>query len=117
MKTDKGEVRQPGGLSDRGEPYQGVPRRTQSCKKCTNDNRASEKKRQTLRLAGAVYALDSLGVGHAAISPKLRPRVSRGWPAGRLFHFLGCARGATSKISLSAESDSGALPLRTLPAF
>ncbi len=55
MKTDKGEARQPGGLSDQGEPYQGVPRRTQSCKNApTNDNRASKKKQQTLRLAGAV---------------------------------------------------------------
>ena len=63
------------------------------------------------------FAPDKSGVRHAAISAKLRPRGTRGRPAGRLFHFLGCARGATSKISLSAESDSGALPLRTLPAF
>ena len=46
MKTDKGEARQPGGLSDQGEPYQGVPRRTQSCpSRPPNNNRASEKKR------------------------------------------------------------------------
>ena len=160
MKTDKGEARQPGGLSDQGEPYQGVPRRTQSCTQRTNNNRASKRNEQRFdslarfhfdlfnaenptgpltlsrghrspargarpRRHGSgdtpplarLFAPDKSGVRHAAISPKLRPRVSRGRPAGRLFHFLGCARGATSKISLSAESDSGALPLRTLPAF
>ena len=39
----------------------------------------------------------------------------RGRPAGRLSFFLGCARGATSRISLSAESEEGAA--LHLPAF
>ena len=44
-------------------------------------------------------------------------RGNRGRPAGRLSFCLGCARGATSEDSRSAERDLGALPLRTLPAF
>ena len=38
------EVQQPSGLLDRGEPYQGVPRRTQSCStRLPNKNRAARR--------------------------------------------------------------------------
>ena len=48
-RDQEGKVRQPGGLSDRGEPYQGVPRRTKSCTAFPpNKNRASESKRCSL---------------------------------------------------------------------
>ena len=49
------EVRQPGGLSDRGEPYQGVPRRTQSCTTTHERKPRQQGKRTTFRLADAVF--------------------------------------------------------------
>ena len=49
------EVRQPGGLSARGEPYQGVPRRTQSCTTTHERKPRQQGKRTTFRLADAVF--------------------------------------------------------------
>ena len=67
-------------MSDRGEPYQGVPRRTQSCKKRTNNNRASKRNDKRFNSLARLFALDKFGLRHAAISSKLRPRI----PAGGL---------------------------------
>ena len=48
------EVQRPGGTLNRGEPYQGVPRRTQSCKKRTNKTAPARRNAETFQLAGAV---------------------------------------------------------------
>ena len=48
------EDQRPGGTLVRGEPYQGVPRRTQSCKKRTNKTAPARRNAETFQLAGAV---------------------------------------------------------------
>ena len=88
QRDQEGKARQPGGLSGRGEPYQGVPRRTQSCKNAsTNKNRVSEKKRKNASTRWRGFSLRKMrNCGRGDI---------RGRPAGRLSLFWGCARGAT----------------------
>ena len=48
------EDQRPGGTLVRGEPYQGVPRRTQSYKKRTNKTAPARRNAETFQLAGAV---------------------------------------------------------------
>ena len=160
------EVRQPGGLSDRGEPYQGVPRRTQSCTTTHERKPRQQGKRTTFRLADAVFlwtfstpkilrALSSVAAQpvarlikldakktaaaawerrHAAAGAVLRFGLVRsascrnfekiaaaGTSAGGLraafFLFWVAPEAQRDWISLSAESEEGALPLPSLPAF
>ncbi len=55
------EAKRPGGTLDRGEPYQGVPRRTQSCpSRPPTINRAARRNVETLRLAGAVFRFSQI---------------------------------------------------------
>ena len=101
----------------KGNPIKGFPAGQRPAKKRTNNNRASEKKRQTLRLAGAVFALDESGVGHAAIFSKLRPRGHPRAACGPPFLLFGLRpRRNGVRVSLSAESEEGRCP-STLPAF
>ena len=58
-----------------GEPYQGVPRRTQSCTThLPNKNRAARRNDKRFDSLARFFALDGLGMCHAAIFSKLRPR-------------------------------------------
>ena len=150
------EVQQPGGLSDRGEPYQGVPRRTQSCKNAQTKPAPARRNANRFDSPARVFASffntanltdpfirrrghqnltvshqatsDSFNSltrfplrkkqrrSHAGISANFRPRKPAGGLRAAFPLFLGCARGATSKISLSAESDQRRC-LWNLPAF
>ena len=111
------KVRQPGGLSDRGEPYQGVPRRTKSCTAFPpNKNRASESKRCSLsRWRGFFlrkWALQGCALqGNPLIGFPHEKTSHRDVFSPRPDLFL------SSEISPSAEGEEGALPLPSLPAF
>ena len=107
-KDQEGQPKRPGGTFwrrgtlSRGSPQDAV------LQKRTNKTRASEKKR---RNASTRWRGFSLWVIWRCVMPQfLRNcgRGNRGRPAGHLSLFWGCARGATSRISLSAESEEGA---------
>ena len=69
------EAKRPGGTLDRGEPYQGVPRRTQSCHYLPPTiNRAARRNGKGLDSLARFFVLVKLEVRHAAIFSKLRPR-------------------------------------------
>ena len=112
QKIRKGSQNVPVGRFGEGEPYQGVPLRTQSCKnygvsplvaaqlvarpmKLGARKAAAATWERRHAAAGAVFRFGRFG---AAVMPQfLRNcgRGDRGRPAGRLFSVLGCARGAT----------------------
>ena len=117
-KDQEGKARQPGGLSGRGEPYQGVPRRTQSCtsrlQTITAPARRNGKRFDSL---ARFFALDNLEVRHAAIFSKLQPRGHPRAACGPPFPIFGLRpRRNGVGISVSAESDQRRC-LWNLPAF
>ncbi len=162
------EVQQPSGLLDRGEPYQGVPRRTQSCStRLPNKNRAARRNDKrfdslarfsyllTFSIPKILRALSSVAAQpvarlinlnakktaaatrerrHAAAGAVLRFGLVRsascrnfekiaaaGTSAGGLraafFLFWVAPEAQRGWISLSAESEEGALPLPSPPPF
>ena len=117
QKIRKGSQNVPVGRFGEGEPYQGVPRRTQSCTYLPPNKNRAAKKRITLRLAGAVFRF---GWIRSASCRNFFEIAAAGTSAGGLraaFFLFWVAPGAQrSKISLSAESEEGRCP-STLPAF
>ena len=112
------EVQRPGGTLDRGEPYQGVPRRTQSCHYLPPTiNRAARRNGKGLDSLARFFVLVKLEVRHAAIFSKLRPRGHPRAACGPPFLLFGLRpRRNGVRISLSAESEEGRCP-SSLPAF
>ena len=101
------EVQQPGGLSDRGEPYQGVPRRTQSCKTASLP--------QPTPRAALPTRVPTIGTPSPRPFPFFEAPLALGEPLDRVPHPL-LIFWEHWGISLSAESDQRRC-LWNLPAF
>ena len=107
QQDQEGKAGQPGGLSGRGEPYQGVPRRTQSCKTASLP--------QPTPRAALPPRVPTIGTPSPRPFPFFEAPLALGEPLDRVPHPL-LIFWEHWGISLSAESDQRRC-LWNLPAF
>ena len=108
QKIRKGRPDSPVGCRAEGNLSRGAPQDAVLQKTHKQNPRQREETYKRFDSPARVFALDSVEVGHAAISQKLRPRYPRA-ACGPPFLLFGLRpRRNGVRISLSAESEEGA---------